>query len=187
MTERPRILRAPTGLFWLVGVAAVAVLLLGDVVVRGGGEQALLIAPWLLVPVWFVYVFFYAPHVAVDARRVRVHNVLRAVELPWAAVDDIVMRWQLEFHLTEAARAANPAAGGRKGVVLAWSFTRRGRGRAAARVAEETDDTLDVLRGLRASAEPQPDARPTVSWDIPAIVTGVVIAAWCVVALVVTR
>ena len=186
MTDRPRVLRAPTGLFWLVGVAAVVALLLGDVVVRGSVPQALLIAPWLLIPVWFVYVFLYAPHIAVTDDDVRVHNILRTVRLPWSTVEDVRMRWQLEFELTEAGRAHGDlgAAARRKGVVEAWAITARPGRRPSTRTARASSeaDTLEVLRGLRASVGTQPGARITRSWNLVALGSAVAIAAWCVSA-----
>lgn len=181
MTDR-RVLRPATGTFWLVAVAVVVLFLLGDVVVRGSWGQALLIAPWLLIPVWFVYVFLYAPHLEVDDDRVRVRNVLRTIELPWSTVDDIVMRWQLEFHLT--ADAAASGLGGRKGIVEAWSFSRRWGG-AGRRRTDDSETTLDVMRGLHASVGRQPGARPTVSWDIASIVAAAAIAASCVVSVLI--
>lgn len=179
VTDRPLVLRAPAGLIWLVGVAAVVLFLLGDVVVRGSWQQLLLIAPWTLIPVWFVWVVLYLPHVAIDAEGAHVHNVLRTIHLPWATVDDLVMRWQLEFHLTPDAAAAG--FGGRKGVVEAWSFTRRWRGLGRSRV-DETEITLDVMRGKKASAGRQPGARPSVTWSLAPLVTGAAIAVWCVTA-----
>ncbi|WP_345750948.1 hypothetical protein [Microbacterium rhizophilus] len=188
MTDRPRVLRASTGLVWLVGVAAVALFLLGDVVVRGSWAQALLVAPWMLIPVWFVYVFLYAPHLAVDEDRVRVHNPLRTIDLPWSTVDDVVMRWQLEFHLT--ADAAATGVGGRKGIVESWAVThRRRRARLdrramqAERTGMSSDATLEVIRGLHASVGRQPGARASASWDIPPLVAAAAIAAWCVAAV----
>jgi hypothetical protein len=182
--DRPRVLRAPTGLIWLVGVAALALFLLGDVVVRGSWGQALLIAPWMLVPLWFVYVFLYAPHLEVRDDRVRVHNPLRTIDLPWSTVDDLVMRWQLEFHLTPDAAATG--VGGRKGIVEAWSFSRRWSGFGRRRT-DDTDVTLDVMRGLHASVGRQPGARPVVSWDVPPLVAAAAIAVWCVAAVLIAR
>lgn len=183
MTGRPRVLRAPAGLVWLVGVAAVAVFLLGDVAVRGSVPQALLIAPWLLIPVWFVYVFLYAPHLAVTADGVRVHNILRTVRVPWSTVDEIRMRWQLEFALTAEARAAGDlgARTRRTGVVEAWAVTARPRQRPAARAARAhaDADTLEVLRGLHASVGPQPGAHVTRSWNVVALGSAALIAVWC--------
>lgn len=183
MTDRRSVLRAPTGLFGLVGVAVLVVFLLVDVVVRGGWLQAVLIAPWMLIPVWFVYALWFAPHVSAGADGVRVHNVLRIVDLPWQTVDDVRMRWQLEFVLTDAARVQDGRRiGGRDGIVQAWAITakRRMTGRARAAAERSEAETLEVLRGLRASAGTRHDARITRSWDVPSLVAAVVIAAACV-------
>ncbi len=188
MSDRRSVLRAPTGPIGLVGVAVLVLFLLGDVVVRGSWGQALLVAPWLLIPVWLVHVFWFAPHVAARDDGVRVHNVLRVVDLPWQAVEEIRMRWQLEFHLTDAARTRDGRRiGGRDGIVQAWAVTARRHLSARAREATERSDaeTLDVLRGLRASAGARPDARVTRSWDVPTLVAGAVIAAACVASYVV--
>ena len=180
MTDKPLVLRAPAGLFWLVGVAVVVVLLLVDVVARGSWSQLLLVAPWTLIPVWFVWAFLYLPHIAADRDALHVRNLFRTIRLPWASVDDLVMRWQLEVHLTPDARAAG--FGGRKGIVEAWSLTKRWRGIGRARV-DETEQTLDVLRGLKASAGRQPGALPSATLTPAPLVVAAVIAVWCVASL----
>ncbi|GAA3651065.1 PH domain-containing protein [Microbacterium marinilacus] len=188
MTDRSRILRAPTGLVWLVGVAAVVLFLLGDVVVRGSWAQALLIAPWMLIPVWFAAVMFYLPHVAATESGVRVQNVLRVVELPWSAVDEVSMRWQLEFRLT--AEAAATGVGGGKGLVSAWAVSRRRTAPTAARrraAADESDATLEVLRDLHRAATEERGAAPTRSWYLLPLWSAAAIVVLCAASFLASR
>ncbi|GGH49723.1 PH domain-containing protein [Microbacterium album] len=185
--QERRVLRAPAGTFSLVAAVIVALLLFADLVVRGGWDQTVLVAPWLLLILWLVYILMYAPRVVVTDRGVRIHNVLRVAEVPWTAVADIVMRWQLELHLVE------PAGSGRgKTVLQAWAVAapRRYRPRLSGRPSSreaEAEETLDVLRGLHeaalASAPAGEPATVTRTWDVPAVVAGALIVAWCAVAV----
>ncbi len=65
---------------------------------------------------WGIYVFSYAPHVRTDAEGIRLHNVLSVIDIPWALVSAIRLRWQLEVTLHDGRRHARlrravPAAG----------------------------------------------------------------------------
>ncbi len=94
--------------------ALVALALLVDAAVRAGMGEMLILAPWVLLVLWFVYVLVYAPHIRTDASGVRVHNLLRIVEFPWSAVLDIELRWQVRFRLSsgqDVASFGGPVAG----------------------------------------------------------------------------
>ncbi|OCG75543.1 PH domain-containing protein [Microbacterium sediminis] len=174
--ELTRRIRPASGRVWLSLTAVLVVGLLIDAIVRGGWLQAVLIAPWPLALVWFVYVFVYAPHVLADERGVTIHNILRITRVPWGAIDDIVMRWQLEVRLTAAA-------GGKS--IQAWGVpARRPRGRTRDQPA---DVEAEILREMKLNADADPsDDRVTRSWDLLGVVGLVVIAAWAAIAVAVT-
>lgn len=174
--EVTREIRPTSGRVWLILTAVLMVGLLIDTVVRGGWEQALLIAPWPLALLWFIYVFVYAPHVRADDTGITVHNVLRITRAPWAAVDDLVMRWQLEIRLT-------PEAGGR--TIQAWGVpARRPRGRMRDQPA---DVEAEILREMKLNTDADPTRTQVVrSWDLLGVVAFVVIAAWAAIAIAVT-
>ena len=126
-----RIFRSTSAAIGMVASAGIAGLLLIDAFVRGGVEQGLLITPWVLLVLWGIYVFSYAPHVRTDADGIRLHNVLNVIDIPWSQVSAIRLRWQLEVALggrtcPARLRRAVPAAasqeaggtrGGRRGAV----------------------------------------------------------------------
>lgn len=174
--ELKREIRPTSGRVWLSLTVVLAVGLLIDVVIRGGWLQAVLIAPWPLALVWFVYVFVYAPHVVADETGVTVHNVLRIARVPWGAIEDIVMRWQLEIRLTQAA-------GGK--TIQAWGVpARRPRGRMRDQPA---DVEAEILREMKLNADADPsDAQVTRSWDLIGVVGLAVLVAWAAIAIGVT-
>ena len=173
--EPRRVIRPTSGAVWLAITGVAVLLLLGDVVIRGGWAQALLIAPWPLLLVWFVYVFVWAPHIAADARGVTVHNILRSTRIPWAAIDDIVLRWQIEFRL-------KPEFGRRP--VQAWGAPAR---RPTRRTREQpADREAEILLEMREGADDlTAEPRITHDWDLVGIVSFVVLAVWAAVAVAV--
>lgn len=169
----PYVIRAGAGVVWLVLTAAVIVLLLGDVLIRGGVSQAALIAPWPLLLVWFVYVFVWAPRVVATNDGVAIHNVLRIVHVSWAAVDEIRSRWQLEFHLVPSLD---------RKPVQAWGAPVQRPNRF--RRADASVTQIDRLAELRDAAPPA-DATVRTTWDIPAVAAGILLAAWAVASFVI--
>lgn len=99
-----RTYRAGSGPFLLGGAVVLAALLLGDAVVRGGWQQTLLLAPWVLLVLWLVYEVSVASGVRVSATGVRVQNMLRRTQFGWRRVRDIDLRWQLVFLLDDGVR-----------------------------------------------------------------------------------
>ncbi|WP_261164446.1 PH domain-containing protein [Microbacterium sp. Marseille-Q6965] len=174
--ELRREIRPTSGRVWLILTAVLVVSLLGDAVIRGGWLQAALIAPWPLALLWFIYVFVYAPHVVADEAGVTVHNILRITRVPWGAIEDIAMRWQLEVRLTREA-------GGR--TIQAWGApARRPRGRVRDQPA---DLEAEILREMKVNADASPSgAGVTRSWDLLGIASLVVIAVWGAIAVGVT-
>ncbi|WOF24432.1 PH domain-containing protein [Microbacterium betulae] len=164
-----RTIRGNAGIVWLVLTAAVVLFLLGDVVVRGGAYQALLIAPWLLLPVWFVWVFLYAPHVTADRQGVRVRNPLRTTEIPWDAVREITLRWQVAFRLAD----------GRE--IQAWAVAAKRPNRRSHDQPAERE--TEILRELRENALPSVGGEARQSWDVPALASLLALLAWAAAAV----
>nr|WP_165143443.1 PH domain-containing protein [Microbacterium endophyticum] len=157
----------------LAVVALIAAALLIDAGVRAGIADLLLLAPWLLLMVWGAYVASFASHIRVDTSGVSVQNFLRRTWIPWRDVTDVVLRWQLEFVLTDGSKITGmggPAVG-------AIARTRGGgRGERDAEVVREfwrrADDLADAPQKSR-------------SWDVPAIVALAVILVWAAIAILV--
>lgn len=181
-------LRPRSGAVGAVIAVIVAALLLADAVVRGGWVQMLLLAPWLLLIVWVVYVTAYASHVVIDDSQVTVQNFLRRVAAPWRCVRDVRMDWQVRFDLDDGRTVT--AFGGPVGQRARSSGTDGARPRGSAAVAdlEMIEDAWERARqrmGEPKSATPA-SGRIKRGWDVPAIVALAGIVVWAATALIVT-
>lgn len=153
----------------------VAVLLLGDLLIRSTLDQAALVVPWLLLIVWFVYVFLHAPRIVATPAGVAVRNVLKTTYLSWGAIEAVQARWQIEFRVSEEV-------GG--GVLQAWGAPAQRPSRAAKR-EHPSGAQLERLRAMLDEAEPQQATR-SAAWDLAGIVAGALIAAWLIASIVIT-
>ncbi len=186
-----RVFRAPSATVGAIVAALVAAALLVDAGIRAGLGETLLLAPWVLLVLWFVYVLVYAPHIRTDSAGVRVHNVLRIAEFPWTAVRDIELRWQVRFRLNSGVDVASfggPVAGrpGRPPLRLG------GERREPPAVRD-----MELLREqwITATQDETVDGPPAVGetpvlsrhWDIPALIALAVIAAWAVSVLTIVN
>lgn len=176
-----------TGAVWLLVICAVVALyLLIDAGVRTGVGSALLLAPWPLLVLWSVYVVGIASDIRADRAGAEVQNLLRRTSMPWSRVKRIAMRWQIEFALDDGKVVR--CFGG-----PARSRPRRiGPDRAKEDGNENAADGIAKLQRLRLDAQAAPDATApdaavVKSWDWPAIVALVVLAAWAVAAVLLTR
>lgn len=169
-----RTIRGNAGLVWLVVTGAAVLGLLIDVLVRGGAVDLLLIAPWMLLPVWVVWAFLASPRLRADAEGVSIRNPLRTTSGPWSSVEDLAMRWQVEVRFV----------GGR--TVQAWSVAAR---KANPRNPEQpAERELEILRELREAAAPSALAPvPTVRWNADILLVLAALIVWAAVAVVVTR
>jgi hypothetical protein len=160
----------------------VGIALLADAFVRGGAEQGLLLAPWVLLGAWLVYAVMYAPHVATDAEGITVANVLRRTHVPWGRVTDISLRWQLVLTLDDGRRIkayGGPVAG------------RPGRPTRAGDLRREPP----ALQDLVLVREPWELAREggaaggemTRRWDLPALLSLAVILVWALIAVLIVQ
>lgn len=180
-SEGVRTFRAPSGPAALVIGSLLALFLLGDAVVRAGWGQMLLLAPWVLIVLWIVYVNSYASIVRIDDDGVTVQNLLRRVEFGWQRVRAVDLRWQLVFSLddgTDLTCYGGPAKAG------------------PIRVPSRRDGEEKVPAGIRALTEIEErwhaapetaDAPIRRSWDRPATFALVVIVVWAVVAILVAN
>ncbi|MGB3730756.1 PH domain-containing protein [Microbacterium sp.] len=177
----PRAFRA-TGAVVLFGLCAVmAVVLLGDAVVRSGPANAALLAPWPLLVVWGVYVVGVASDVRADATGVRVQNLLRRTWVPWGRVDRISMRWQLEFALYGGEVLSSFGGPAR-------SRPRRlGPGGEKERENADEEDGIAALHRLRSESQTDRDAVIVRGWDWISLVIGLALVVWAVNAVAVTH
>lgn len=177
----PRVFRV-TGAAWLLGITAViAAALLIEATVRSGVGEALLLAPWLLLLLWVIYVVGVASDVRADHSGVAVQNLLRRTWVPWGAVKRIAMRWQIELTLDEG------------GVVKCFGGPSRSRPRrlgperAREDGNEAAEDGIAKLQRLRLEASSSGDGAAVRTWDWSAIIAFAVLAVWAAIAVAVTR
>ena len=178
---RRRIFRSVAATIGMFASAGIAGLLLLDAFLRGGVEQGLLITPWVLLVLWGIYVFSYAPHVRTDAEGIRLHNVLSVIDIPWALVSAIRLRWQLEVTLHDG------------GVLRAFGGPSLRRPRKTpeepeADAVEPSTRDLTLIQeawigaGESGSGESRPVRRTP---DLAALVALAIIVAWTVASLVI--
>lgn len=185
---RPRVLRARSGTLALIASGAVALVLLGDALLRAGVVETLRLAPWVLLAVWGVYVLVYASHIAFDARGVTVQNYLRITRVSWRDVEDIALRWQVVFTVVggdTVTAYGGPVVGrpGRADRRDADSGDQRGAGerRSSAAVPtalREFADLRDAWARAEAHTPLSGDVRPGVArvWDVRALLAlGIVV------------
>ena len=173
-----RVFRAASGTVTLIVSAAVAIVLLGDAVVRAGWAETLLLAPWVLLALWVLYVVLYASAIEVDGAGVTVQNLLRRTRVPWGAVTDIRLRYQVVF--THGAGRELKAFGG--------PVAGRSGGAADRRREPPALRELDDIRRAWEDAVAAGAAGGATqrSWDVPAVVAVALLIAWAVVALLIT-
>jgi len=175
--EGARTLRAPSGVITIVLTGLLALFLLGDAVVRGGWEQMLLLAPWVLLGLWCIYELSFVSYVRVDGEGAVVQNLLRRTSFGWSRVRDIDMRWQLVFSLEDGTDIS--CFGG-----PAHARQRRSRMRqddeqkAPAGLADLTD-----IRDRWQSAGAAATGEIRRSWDARALIALAVIIVWAAISV----
>lgn len=175
--EAARTFRAASGTVILALVAAMAVYLLGDAVVRGSWTQMLLLAPWVLLGLWIVYELSFVSSVRIDGHGAEVRNMLRRTSFGWTRVRDVDLRWQLVFSLDDGS-----------------DVTCYG-GPARSRPPRQTQDgevkipaglrTLTEIRDRWQAAPDTADAPVRRTWDWPALAALAVIALWATASVVI--
>lgn len=179
--QHPRVFRAPSSVVALAGGVALAAVLLVDAALRAGVGDMLLIAPWVLLALWGVYALLFAPHVRVDASGIRIHNPLRIVDIAWARVTDVEMRWQLEVSTDQPRtyRAFGGPVAGRPGRPPLRRET------TPARHEPPAIRDLVVIRDAWEAARDTAPASGAVRrfWDIPSAVSLLALICWAIIAL----
>lgn len=179
--EGVRTYRAPSGPAALVIGGLLALFLLGDAVLRAGWGQMLLLAPWVLVVLWIVYVNSFASAVRIDDDGVVVQNALRRTEFGWQRVRAVDLRWQLVFSLDDGKELSCYGGPAKAGSI---------------RLPSRSDGEEKVPAGIRALTEIEErwqaaadtaDAPIRRSWDRPAVIALGVIVVWAVIAIVVVN
>ncbi len=162
---------------------AVALLLLGDAVLRAGWGEMLLLAPWVLLAVWVVYLFMYSSAIETDADAVTVQNFLRRTRLPWGEVADVRLRYQVVFVYGggQELKAFGGPVAGRPG-----RPSRDGPG-GRRREPPALHEVETIRRRWEASVEASAvGGVPTRSWAPFGLCSGLLIAVWAVVAVMIT-
>jgi hypothetical protein len=177
------------GWAWMVFAAANLV----DLIWRGRDAASLVAAMVMLLGCGIAYVAALRPRIVADEEGVRLHNLVRDVEVPWHGVERV-----------EGGDAVYVHGGGRRyrAFVLQISPRNRARFEAKARRQErklpdhvadyvqgrtQTDFAVEQLRelaGARSRKGAQDGAEPTVTWAWPAIIAVAVPAVAFLAALI---
>lgn len=149
-TPGDRVVFAPVGVRVLAvtvwaGLVAYLVLL----VRQGSGEAAVRFLPLALLVTLVVHAAFWRPAVVVDDRGVRLRNVLRDVDVPFARLDAVDTRYALR--LESGGRSYTAWAAPAPGRTSAMSLTRRD-------AAANSLLGADLAQGVSASAAPNTDS-----------------------------
>lgn len=178
-SRSPRAFSATGATVLLVAVAVLVIGLLVDAVVRAGIGSALLLAPWPLLVLWVVYVVGVASDIRADEEGVQVQNMLRRTWIPWSRVEQVGLRWQLEFTLDDGRVIACLGGPSRSRPRRLGPERTREKGNA------DTDDGIARLRKLRAQSTAPADAVVVRSWDGPVLIALAVIVIWAVAAVLI--
>jgi hypothetical protein len=141
--------------------------------------SVLLLAPWILLALWGIYVGLFVSSVVSYADGLRVQNFLRITRIPFSAVADIRMRYQLVIETTEGRTVTCYG-----GPVSARSGSRRSR--ADDRPAAGSQDAERVIEDWRAARASTAVAAPVRrTWDVPALVSFIALGVWAGIAVAV--
>lgn len=171
----PIVLRSSLAWIWTGLAVVVSAYLLVDMGIRASVWDAFLVAPWLLLVCWAVWLFQVVPRIEADEHGARVYNLLRIIDLPWPAVAGVRLRYHTEFALRSG------------GIVTAWGgSSRRLHLSIKHRTAEDPAvEESEALQRLHANAKADP-AAVTRRWNAPALAALVVIVVWIVFSLMQT-
>jgi hypothetical protein len=179
--EHPRVFRAPSSVVGLVVAVTLAVVLLADAGLRAGVGEMLLLAPWVLLGLWVVYAFLFAPHVRIDAHGIRIHNPLRVTDIAWARVRGIDLQWQLRVATDEPRvyKAFGGPVAGRPGRPPLRRDAERDR-----REPPAIRDLVVIQDAWEAARDTAPASGAVRRfWDIPSAVSLLVLICWAIIAL----
>lgn len=163
-------------LLGVCGAGAIAIFI--DILVRADVAALMLLAPWVLLALWGVYVVAVASRVEVDPSGVRVQNLLRCTFVPWSRVTRIAMRWLIVLTMDDGT------------VLTCFAGPARTRPRRLGPYGqrEEAAEELDVLatlRRMRGESTAPADAAIRRSWDKPAVIVLLALCLWCSAAVLI--
>ncbi|ROP64659.1 PH domain-containing protein [Curtobacterium sp. ZW137] len=158
-------------------VAFLGLALLVDAAVRGSWDVVLHAVGPIAVIVWGVWVLMVQPSVRVTADRLTVVNPLRVTVVPWGAVADVRLRYQIVVETTEPRK------------LTCWggpTLPRPKPARRGERPVMPTSAELSVVLDAWALARDRgaADGEVVRAWDRTAVVSGVVAVLLLVLALV---
>jgi len=192
------VLRAISSLVTFWALVAVALVFVGDAVLRGRVDVALRAGAVFAFVGWCAWVFLVRMSVRLEADALTARNLLRWVRIPWGRVQDVERRAQLRVVLGDGSEIEcwgspfAPRAGGRGGQQAQPSpaitiqnnpWGQRIGGPEGLRRTPSPDGALDAVRAAW-QASRRSDGPVTRGWDIPAIVAGGILAVCAVTALV---
>lgn len=156
-------------------VAVLGLFLLVDAAVRGSWIVVLDAVGPIAVLVWVLWVLTYRPCIRIDDTAVTVVNPLRRTVVPWHAVADVTLRWQIVIETVAGRR------------LQCWggpSLPRPKPARRGERAVLRQPDEMVVLLDRWAERRDVATGGDVVrGWDRPAVVVGAVALALLVVSL----
>jgi len=190
------VLRARTAyvLFGLVAVIVAAMAV--DGFARGAAWQTLLVLPWFVAILWFIYLVLVRPCVVIDTQGVTVVNVFRRHRIPWPRLADAASRYQLSLTRDDGRTVSSwgaPTTGilggrGSQGRLTASDAARLPGVRGFFERPTPTGESLRALEEMRARWAPgATDAAARSSWEWWTVIVSVLVVAACVWAVLVTR
>lgn len=197
---RPRTFKEPSGrvvslLVWAGSAAGIGWLMLA-----GRGGAAVAAAPWLAAAALLVYLTQWQPRLIVGADKFDVVNGLRRHRIPFAAVDDVEVRYSVTVraagrkYVSWGAPTPPSAFGAGFEQARDWKERPFGMLPSNERMGQPpTSGGRDaIVRAWQDARQPgatsgpgQSSAERTVvsEWNVPMLVVGLVVACWCLVSL----
>ncbi len=158
-------------------VAVLGCFLLVDAVARGSWEVVWSAIGPVAAVVWALWLLTVRPVVRLDDDALTVVNPLRTTRIPWAAVADVRLRWQIVVQTVDGRAVTCRGGPSIRG-------SRPGR-RGELSVPYEPEELRTIRHRWRSRRASNPgDTAVRRAWDRPAVVSGAVVAALLVVSAV---
>jgi hypothetical protein len=189
---------------WLAALSgATGVLLLASLVRNWAQYPRPLFGAWVLLGLGVAWSVFVRPAVLIDAEGVTIRNIVREVQIPWAALTDVSTRWNLKvmvgdrgynawaissrverprsvsgalFHVPVPGRSEGVRGAGARAPAPA-KVTARAVAQSIQQAKQEYEDAL-----LLASAPEAPDTAVAITW-LPLVMAVLLLPAIAVVVL----
>lgn len=157
-------------------VVVLGVFLLADAAVRGSWDVVWVAVGPVAAIVWALWLLTVRPSVRLDDDALTVVNPMRTTRVPWAAVTDVRLRWQIVVQTADGRSVTcrgGPSIRGSRPV-------RRGQ-LSVPQEPEELRKIRQRWRARRAAGAPDSDVRR--GWDRPAVETGAAVAVLLLVSV----